>query len=174
MPTVAFTGFDPTNPADLTFDFASLHRVGNTDKEKYGYFDYEQQFNFADHGVQVRRQYTDHDRVASFLATTYGSFYVPLGDPTDGVGCDGRPCTSVDFAGGSLPAIFLGNLAIPGRSPTISMSIRAKLRSILNGQPAANRARLLNPPKTIRSTRRPMAAMPCSSSVTIPRGIMAM
>ncbi len=104
VPTVSFTGFDPTNPADLTFDFASLHRVGNTDKEKYGYFDYEQQFTFG--GITAFKfggKYTDHDRVASFLATTYGSFYVPLGDPTNGVGCGGRPCTSVDFAGGSLP-----------------------------------------------------------------------
>ncbi len=148
VPTVAFTGFDPTNPADLTFDFASLHRVGNTDKEKYGYFDYEQQFNFG--GITAFKfggKYTDHDRVASFLATTYGAFFVPLGDPTDGVGCGGQACTSVDFAGGSLPGDFLDNLAIPGTLTNYFNVDTGKLRSILNGQPAANRARILNPPE---------------------------
>ncbi len=41
VPQVKFTGIDPTQPSNLILDFASLHKITNTDEEKYFYVDYE-------------------------------------------------------------------------------------------------------------------------------------
>jgi iron complex outermembrane recepter protein len=147
VPQVSFSGFDPANPAALPFDFASLHRVGNTDEEKYGYFDFEQPLDGPLAAIKVGAKYTDHDRNAYFLATTYGGFFVPLADPATGTGCGGRPCTSPDFAGGSLPSDYLENIAEPGTLTNYFRVDTGKLRQILFSQPAANRARILNPPE---------------------------
>ncbi|HYZ47850.1 MAG TPA: TonB-dependent receptor [Sphingomonas sp.] len=144
LPQVSFTGVDPTRPNDLIFDFASLHRVGNVDKEKYLYADFEQEVDWGPiSALRIGGKVTDHDRVASFLATTYGSFFLPLSQS----GCGGRACTSADFAGGSLPGDFLDNIALPGTLTNYFNVDTAKLISILNSQPAANRARVLNPPE---------------------------
>lgn len=144
VPRVSFAGIDPTEPDDLIFDFASLHRIGNTDKEKYAYADYEQELSLgAISGFKIGGKFTDHDRVTSFLATTFGSFFVPLA----ATGCGGRPCLSSDFAGGSLPSDFLDNLAIDGTLTDYFNVDTGKLQSILNGQPAENRARIINPPE---------------------------
>ena len=147
IPQVSFNGVDPTDPNALAFDFASLHRVGNRDKEKYAYLDFEQPLSGPFASFKVGAKYTDHDREAYFLATTYGSFFVPLGDATNGVGCGGRPCVSGDFSGGTLPGNFLSNIALPGTLTNYFNIDTTKLRDILNGQPAANRARILNPPE---------------------------
>jgi len=143
VPQVTFTGIDPANPNSLAFDFASLHRVGNTDKEKYAYFDFEQPLSGPLAAIKIGGKYTDHDRNAYFLATTYGSFFVPL--VTNG--CGGRACTSADFAGGSLPSDYLENLAESGTLTNFFKVDTGKLRNILFSQPAANRARILNPPE---------------------------
>lgn len=147
VPQVSFTGIDPTSPGALAFDFASLHNVGNHDEEKYGYIDFEQPLDGALAAIKVGAKYTDHDREAFFLATTYGSFFVPLGDPLVGVGCGGRPCVSADFAGGSLPDDFLGNIAEPGTLRNFFNVDTGRLRDVLFSQPAANRARIVNPPE---------------------------
>jgi iron complex outermembrane recepter protein len=142
VPQVSFTGVDPNNPNALAFDFASLHRVGNRDEEKYGYIDFEQPLDGPLAAIKVGAKYTDHDRRAFFLATTFGSFFVPLAAS----GCGG-PCTSGNFAGGSLPDDFLDNLALPGTLTSYFNVDTAKLQQILFSQPAANRARVLNPPE---------------------------
>ena len=153
VPQVSFTGINPANPNSLVFDFASLHKVGNTDKEKYAYLDFEQPLDGPLAAIKVGGKYTDHDRNSYFLATTYGSFFVPLGiAPAAGTtfpagsGCGGRPCVSSDFAGGSLPGDFLGNIAAPGTLRNYFNIDRNKLEQIFFAQPAANRARILNPP----------------------------
>lgn len=147
VPQVSFTGVNPTNPNALAFDFSSLHNVGNHDEEKYGYVDFEQPLDGPLAAIKVGAKYTDHNRDAFFLATTYGGFFVPLGDPDVGVGCGGRPCVSSDFAGGSLPGDFLENIASPGTLTNYFNVDAAKLQQILYSQPAANRARILNPPE---------------------------
>ena len=143
VPQVSFTGVDPTNPAALAFDFASLHNVGNRDEEKYAYIDFEQPLDGALSAIKIGAKYTDHDREAFFFATTYGSFFVPLA----ATGCGGSPCTSADFAGGSLPGDFLQNIAEPGTLTNYFDIDTGKLQNILFGQPAANRARIVNPPE---------------------------
>ncbi|WP_156679656.1 TonB-dependent receptor [Sphingomonas profundi] len=137
-------GIVPTDPNNLTFDFASLHRIGNVDKEKYVYADYEHELDLGPlRAVKVGGKFTDHDRVASFLATTYGNFFLPLA----ATGCGGRACTSADFAGGSLPDDFLDTIAEPGTLTNYFNVDPGKLSQILNALPAANRARILNPPE---------------------------
>lgn len=143
VPQVSFTGVDPTNPNALVFDFSSLHNVGNHDEEKYGYVDFEQPLDGPLAAIKVGAKYTDHNRDAFFLATTYGSFFLPLA----GTGCGGGACTSANFAGGSLPGDFLENIASPGTLTNYFNVDAAKLQSILYAQPAANRARILNPPE---------------------------
>jgi len=143
VPQVSFTGADPTVPNSLNFDFSSLHQVGNTDKEKYAYVDFEQPVGGPISSIKVGGKYTDHDRNAYFWATTYGGFYLPLVS----TGCGGRPCQSADFAGGSLPDDFLSNLALPGTLTNYFNVDTGKLQAILNGQPAETRARVLNPPE---------------------------
>jgi iron complex outermembrane recepter protein len=143
VPQVTFTGVSPTSPNALAFDFASLHKVGNSDKEKYVYADFEQPVGGPISSIKVGGKYTDHDRNAYFDATTYGSFFVPL--TTNG--CGGRPCQSSDFAGGSLPDDFLDNIALPGTLTNYFNVDTGKLQQILFSQPAANRARVANPPE---------------------------
>ena len=145
VPQVKFTGIDPTNPANLIFDFASLHQITNRDEEKYVYADYEHEVDLGPiHSFKVGAKFTDHDRVTRFLATTYGGFYLNLVGPN---GCGGHACTSTDFAGGRTPGDFLGNVALPGTLTNFFQVDRGKLQTILNGQPAAARARILNPPE---------------------------
>uniref|UniRef100_UPI003B3ACE52 TonB-dependent receptor n=1 Tax=Sphingomonas sp. TaxID=28214 RepID=UPI003B3ACE52 len=79
VPEVSFTGVDPNNPDDLAFDFASFHRIGNRDKEKYVYADWEHATELGPvSAIKVGAKFTDHDRVTRFLATTYGGFFLPL------------------------------------------------------------------------------------------------
>ena len=93
-PQVTFIGVDPTDPNDLAFDFGSLHRITNSDKEKYVYLDYEQGLDLGPlNAIKVGAKYTDHDRMTGFLATTFGGFFLPL----LATGCNGGPCTSADF-----------------------------------------------------------------------------
>ena len=146
VPKVTFGGgIDPTNPASLAFDFASLHRITNTDKEKYVYLDFERKLDLGPvQAIKIGGKFTDHDRISSFLATTYGAFYLTAAGPT---GCGSRPCNSTDFADGLTPDDFLQNIAEPGTLTRYFQVDKQKLESILFGQPAAARARILNPPE---------------------------
>jgi iron complex outermembrane recepter protein len=143
-PQVTFHGIDPTNPADLNFDFASLHKITNADKEKYVYLDYEQQLELGPiHAIKVGAKFTDHDRKTEFLATTYGGFFIPLST----TGCGGGPCTSEDFADGLTPSDFLDNIKLPGTLNQYWQVDRHKLEEIMFGLPESVRARIINPPE---------------------------
>ena len=145
VPQVTFAGINPTQPANLIFDFASLHKITNKDEEKYFYADYEHDVDWGPiHSLKFGAKFTDHDRVTRFLATTYGGFYLNLVGPT---GCGTHACTSVDFAGAQTPDDFLDNVALSGTLTNFFQVDRTKLQNILNSQPAAARARILNPPE---------------------------
>ena len=152
VPQVAFGGgIDPTNPATLVFDFASLNRITNSDKEWYAYADLDQDFTLgAISGIRIGGKYTNHDRATGFFGTTYGNFYLPLADPASGTGCGGRPCTSSDFAGDQTPDDFLDRTKLPGTLTDFFQVDRDKLTQILNSLPAANRERIINPPENYR------------------------
>src|SRR5438067_2917198 len=143
-PQVTFSGIDPTNPNDLNFDFASLHKITNSDKEKYAYLDFEQRVELGPiHALKFGAKFTDHDRVTTFLATTYRGFFLPLSS----TGCDGGPCLSADFADGLTPSDFLENIALPGTLTSYWQVDRSALERIMFGLPASVRARIINPPE---------------------------
>ena len=145
VPQVKFTGIDPTQPSNLILDFASLHKITNTDEEKYFYVDYEHEVDWGPlHALKFGGKFTDHDRVTRFLATTYGAFYLNL---VDASGCGSHACTSVDFAGGGTPDDFLDGVALPGTLTNFFQVDRKKLQTILNNLPASARERILNPPE---------------------------
>jgi iron complex outermembrane receptor protein len=140
-PQVSFSGIDPTNPNDLFFDFGSLHKITNTDKEKYAYLDFEQRLEMGPlQAIKVGAKFTDHDRKTTFLATTFGGFFGPL----RATGCGGGPCTSADFADGLTPGDFLDNIALPGTLTSYWQVDRKKLEDIYLGFP---HPRVLNPPE---------------------------
>lgn len=142
-PQVSFIGVDPTRPSDLAFDFGSLHQITNTDKEFYAYADFEQSLGDGLlNSIKVGGKYTDHDRETTFLATTYGGFFLPL----LANGCGG-PCTSSNFAGPLTPDNFLENVDEPGTLRRFWQVDRRRLQQIYNGQPASVRARIPNPPE---------------------------
>jgi iron complex outermembrane receptor protein len=145
VPQVKFTGIDPTQPSNLILDFASLHKITNTDEEKYFYVDYEHEVDWGPlHALKFGGKFTDHDRVTRFLATTYGAFYLNL---VGASGCGSHACTSVDFAGGKTPDDFLDGVALPGTLTNFFQVDRKKLQTILNALPASARERILNPPE---------------------------
>jgi iron complex outermembrane receptor protein len=95
---------DPTNPASLIFDFASLHQILNDDRESYGYLDAEKKFDagvFKALKFGIKR--TDHQRDLTFNATTYGGFFKPINTLSPSL-----------FAGGFTPSDYANNIASPG------------------------------------------------------------
>lgn len=142
-PQVTFIGVDPTDPADLAFDFGSLHQITNDDKEKYVYLDYQHDVDWGPvKAIKAGVKYIDHDRVTVFNATTFGGFFLPL----LATGCGG-PCDSTDFAGPPTPGNFLKNIAEPGTLTGFWQVDRQKLQNIYNGLPANVRQRIINPPE---------------------------
>ena len=141
-PQVSFTGFDPTNPEDLFFDFGSFHQITNSDKELYFYADFEQAVTLGPiNALKFGAKYTDHERVTRFLATAYGTFFLPVLNS----GCGG-PCTSGDFFGGDLtPDDFLDNIAEPGTFRDFWQVDRRLLRRIYESQPDSVRQRFILP-----------------------------
>ena len=139
VPQVSFIGVRPTVPNDLVYDFSNISTAVNIDKEKYAYVDFEQPFDGPLAAIKVGAKYTDHDRTADLTQTTYNPFFT-------GLTCGGRACVSSNFAGGNFPSNFLKNVALPGTLTDYYNVDPAKVESILEGQPAANRAQVINPP----------------------------
>jgi iron complex outermembrane receptor protein len=141
-PQVHFAAPDPTNPNAMAFDFASLHKITNADKEKYVYLDYDQKVELGPiNAIKVGAKFTDHDRETEFLATTFGGFFLPL----QATGCGGGVCTPSSFADGLTPDDFLENIASPGTLTSYWQVDRAKLEQIMFGFP--NLQRIPNPPE---------------------------
>ncbi|HKH29226.1 MAG TPA: TonB-dependent receptor [Sphingomicrobium sp.] len=139
-PQVTFTAPDATDPSDLIFDFGSLHKITNSDKEWYGYLDYEHELTLGPiNAIKVGAKYTDHDRKTGFLATTFGGFFLPL----LAGGCGG-PCDPTDFADGLTPGDFLDNIASSGTLDQFWQVDRDALEDIFLNFP---HPRVLNPPE---------------------------
>lgn len=142
-PKVTFTNLDPTNPAAMVFDFASLHRITNDDSELYGYFDVERQVEWGPLStIRFGLKATDHDRDTDFQATTYGGFFLPL----EASGCGGR-CAPGAFAGPQTPGDFLSDIAQSGTLRRYWQVDKDKVEGILFGLPASVRARTPNYPE---------------------------
>lgn len=140
-PAVSFIGVDPTDPADMVFDFGSLHQITSNDKERYIYGDFTQELDAGPlQAISVGAKFTDHDRETKFLATTFGNFFLNL----LANGCGG-PCTPSSFDGGPLPSDFLKNIAAPGTLQQYFSIDRQRLQDIYLNLPAANRTRFLLP-----------------------------
>jgi iron complex outermembrane receptor protein len=107
-PEVTFTSPNPLSPAGNRIDFARIQSVTNDDEEKYIFLDVEHEVDWGPlSALRFGFKFTDHDRGANRLATNGGVL-------TPGLRCGGVPCVAGDFAGGSLPGNFLGNIAEPG------------------------------------------------------------
>ena len=141
-PQVQFLNIDPKNPAQMQFDFASLHHITNLDKETYAYGDAERFLNIgALKSLKFGVKYTDHTRDTDFQATTYGGFFLPL----SATGCGGKTCNPSDFASGLTPSDFLSGIAVPGTLTSYWSVDRKTIERILNA--SFNGARIPNPPE---------------------------
>jgi len=144
-PQVRFLNIDPNNPAQMAFDFASLHHITNADSETYGYADAERYLNMsALKSIKFGVKYTDHKRDTNFMATTYGGFFLPLA----GTGCNKGPCSPTNFAGGLTPSDFLKAIAAGGTLTSYWSVNRGQVESILfNSFNASGGTRIPNPPE---------------------------
>ncbi len=141
-PQVQFLNIDPMNPRQMDFDFASLHHITNDDSETYSYVDAERIVNAgALKSLKFGLKYTDHERKTDFQATTYGGFFLPL----SATGCGGHACTAADFAAGSTPGNFLGDISVPGTLTGYWSVDRERVQNILFS--SFNGARIPNPPE---------------------------
>lgn len=137
-PSVEFTNIDPTDPNDMVFDFASMHQVTNDDSEFYTYFDVTHDLNMgALTELQAGLKFTDHERETSFLATTFGGFFLPL----QATGCGG-PCTPSSFFGGLTPGDFLDGIASGGTLTSYWQVDRGLLEQFLLNFPGVEASRV--------------------------------
>jgi iron complex outermembrane receptor protein len=140
-PKVHFLNVDPTKPSNLQFDFASLHKITNSDDESYGYLDFTHQVDWgAMKALRFGVKATDHNRKVDFQATTFGGFFLPL----QANGCGGGICLPANFAGALTPGDFLDEIKQTGTLDSYFQVDTGKLESILFGLPASVRARVPN------------------------------
>jgi iron complex outermembrane receptor protein len=103
-PSVNFLNVDPTNPAQASLIFSSLHQILNDDDEKYGYADGERKLEMGSlQSIKFGAKYTDHTRELTFNTTTYGGFHKPINGTSGTV-----------FAGALTPGNFLGAIDTAG------------------------------------------------------------
>jgi iron complex outermembrane receptor protein len=141
-PQVQFLNIDPKNPAQMEFDFASLHHITNDDSESYGYADAERYLGAgALSSVKFGVKYTDHERKTDFQATTYGGFFLPL----FASGCGGQVCSAAAFAAGLTPGDFLDTISSSGTLNSYWSVDRGQVENILFN--SFNGARIPNPPE---------------------------
>jgi len=142
-PSVHFTNLDPTQPSQMQFDFASLHKITSSDDERYGYLDFSHRVDWGPmKALKFGAKFTDHNRAVDFQATTFGGFFLPLAAN----GCGGGPCLPANFAGALTPGDFLDNIASAGTLTRYFQVDTGKLDSILFGLPAAVQQRVPNYP----------------------------
>jgi iron complex outermembrane recepter protein len=141
-PQVEFLNIDPRNPAEMEFDFASLHHITNDDSESYAYLDAERFINAgALRSIKFGVKYSDHERTTDFQATTYGGFFLPL----FANGCGGQTCTAAHFANGLTPGDFLDSISSSGTLKSYWSVDRGRVADILSS--SFNGARIPNPPE---------------------------
>ena len=132
-PSVHFLNIDPTNPAQASLIFSSLHQILNNDKEKYGYADGERKLEIGPlQSIKFGAKYTDHSRELIFNTTTYSGFHKPIngtsGTVFAGPLTPGNYLNAIDSAGtlsqywqidtGKTDAFLFKELAAsPGRVP---------------------------------------------------------
>lgn len=146
-PQVTFHDVDPTDPADMVFDFGSLHKITNDDDEFFLYGDYEHEVDLGPlNAIKAGLKYTDHDRSTGFFATTYGGFFLPL----LASGCDNGPCTPASFANGLIPSNFGKNFAASGTLTSYFNIDRNRLEEIYASLPENVRARVLLPSENFK------------------------
>src|SRR2546430_1397536 len=142
-PQVQFLNIDPKNPAQMDFDFASLHHITNADSETYTYLDAEKSLGMgALKSVKFGVKYTDHKRATDFQGTTYGGFFLPLA----ATGCSGKACSASSFAAALTPNDFLDPIAASGTRPSYWSVDRKRLEEILFNS-FVNGTRIPNPPE---------------------------
>ena len=142
-PQVHFTNLDPTQPSQMAFDFASLHKITSSDDERYAYADVTHKVDWGPmHALRFGAKYTDHSRGVDFEATTFGGFFLPLAAS----GCGGGACTPANFAGALTPSDFLDNIAKSGTLRSYFQVSTDKLENILFNLPANVRQRVPNYP----------------------------
>jgi iron complex outermembrane receptor protein len=130
----------------LAFDFASLHKVGNDDSEAYLYADMETKLDLGWlRSVKFGAKHTDHDRETSFLATTFGGFFLPLAAS----GCSGGACTAASFFGGLTPRDYLNRVGSGALDSYFEVN-RAAVERTLFGVPGALQNRIPNPPENFQ------------------------
>jgi len=152
-PQVHFRNIDPKNPAQMEFDFASLHHITNDDSETYSYVDAEKSLNAgALKSLKFGLKYADHKRETDFQATTYGGFFLPL----SATGCGGRPCTPADFASGLTPGDFLEGTGSSGTLTSYWSVDRGRVESILFN--SFQGTRIPNPPEVFSVEEKATAA----------------
>jgi iron complex outermembrane recepter protein len=144
VPEVDFTDIDPTDPNDMLFDFASMHEVTNDDSEFYTYIDFDHDVDMGPlTAIEWGIKYSDHDRETSFMATTYGGFFLNL----IANGCDGGPCTPSSFFGGLTPSDYLEDIATGGTLASYWQVDRGALENFLLNYPGVEDGRIPNPPE---------------------------
>jgi iron complex outermembrane receptor protein len=142
-PQVHFLNLDPTQPSQMVFDFASLHKITSSDDERYAYLDVKHRVEWGPlKAIKFGGKFTDHNRGVDFQATTYGGFFLPLAAN----GCGGQACLPANFAGGLTPSDFLQNIAQPGTLRSYFQVATSKLENILFNLPANVRQRVPNYP----------------------------
>jgi iron complex outermembrane receptor protein len=152
-PQVHFRNVDPKNPAQMEFDFASLHHITNEDSETYSYVDAEKSLNAgALKSLKFGVKYADHQRDTDFQATTYGGFFLPL----SATGCGGHVCTPADFAAGLTPGDFLEGIGSSGTLSSYWSVNRGRVEDILFS--SFNGARIPNPPEVFSVQEKATAA----------------
>ena len=106
LPNANGVTVDPSNPASLVFDFASLHQILNDDRESYGYADAQKKFTDAGplKSLKFGIKRTVHQRDLTFNATTYGGFYKPIN----------TLAPASFFSGGFTPGDYANNISSPG------------------------------------------------------------
>ncbi|HEY4640934.1 MAG TPA: TonB-dependent receptor [Thermoanaerobaculia bacterium] len=142
-PQVKFLNIDPTKPAQMAFDFASLHHITNLDKETYAYGDGEKALTNMGvlKSLKFGVKYSDHERDTNFMATTYGGFFLPL----SATGCGGHACSPSDFAAGLTPGDFLNGISSAGTLTSYWSVNRGNVEKILFN--SFNGTRIPNPPE---------------------------
>ncbi len=152
-PQVHFRNIDPKNPAQMEFDFASLHHITNDDSENYSYVDAEKSLDVgALKSVKFGLKYADHKRDTDFQATTYGGFFLPLA----GTGCGGHACTPADFAAGLTPSDFLEGVGSSGTLTSYWSVDRGRVENILFN--SFQGTRIPNPPEVFSVEEKATAA----------------